>query len=57
MESANNPVGRTSKEEQRRLVLACRAMPEPASFGVIFTLFTGLRMGEVCGLRWDNVDM
>lgn len=46
-----------SKDEQRRLVLACRAMPEPASFGIIFTLFTGLRMGEVCGLRWDNVDM
>lgn len=46
-----------SKEEQRRLVLACRAMPEPASFGVIFTLFTGLRMGELCGLRWDNVNM
>ena len=46
-----------SKEEQRRLILACRAMPEPASFGVIFTLFTGLRMGELCGLRWDNVDM
>lgn len=46
-----------SREEQRRLMLACRAMPEPASFGVIFTLFTGLRMGEVCGLRWDNVDM
>lgn len=46
-----------SKEEQRRLMLACRAMPEPASFGVIFTLFTGLRMGELCGLRWDNVDM
>lgn len=46
-----------SKEEQRRLMLACRAMPEPASFGVIFTLFTGLRMGEVCGLRWDNVNM
>ena len=46
-----------SREEQRRLMLACRAMPEPASFGVIFTLFTGLRMREVCGLRWDNVDM
>ena len=46
-----------SKEEQRRLILACRAMPEPASFGVIFTLFTGLRMGELCGLRWDNVDV
>ena len=46
-----------SREEQRRLMLACRAMPEPASFGVIFTLFTGLRMGVVCGLRWDNVDM
>ena len=46
-----------SKEEQRRLITACRSMPEPAAFGVIFTLFTGLRMGELCGLHWKNVDM
>ena len=43
-----------SREEQDRLI---RAAPEPAAFGVIFDLFTGLRLGELCGLRWQNVDM
>ena len=45
------------REEQTRLVLAARRAPEPAAFGIIFDLFTGLRMGELCGLRWENVDM
>lgn len=45
------------REEQRRLILAARMAPEPAAFGVIFDLFTGLRIGELCGLRWENVDM
>ncbi len=31
--------------------------PEPSAFGVIFTLFTGIRLGELCGLRWESVDM
>ena len=45
------------REEQTRLVLAARRAPEPAAFGIIFDLFTGLRIGELCGLRWENVDM
>lgn len=45
------------REEQTRLILAARHAPEPAAFGIIFDLFTGLRMGELCGLRWENVDM
>ena len=45
------------REEQTRLILAARRAPEPAAFGIIFDLFTGLRMGELCGLRWENVDM
>ena len=45
------------REEQRRLILAAKMAPEPAAFGVIFDLFTGLRIGELCGLRWENVDM
>ena len=44
-------------EEQTRLILAARRAPEPAAFGIIFDLFTGLRIGELCGLRWENVDM
>ena len=46
-----------SREEQRRLMTAARLAPEPAAFGIIFDLFTGLRLGELCGLRWENVDM
>ena len=45
------------REEQTRLILAARRAPEPAAFGIIFDLFTGLRIGELCGLRWENVDM
>ena len=46
-----------SREEQDRLILAARRAPEPAAFGIVFDLFTGLRIGELCGLRWENVDM
>lgn len=45
------------REEQTRLMLAARRAPEPAAFGIIFTLFTGVRIGELCGLRWKNVDL
>lgn len=45
------------REEQSRLLLAARRAPEPAAFGIIFDLFAGLRIGELCGLRWENVDM
>ncbi len=43
--------------EQERLITAAKMAPEPSAFGVIFTLFTGIRLGELCGLRWENVDM
>ena len=46
-----------SLSEQNRLIWAAKAMPEPAAFGIIFTLFTGVRIGELCGLRWENVSM
>jgi len=26
------------------------------SLGIIFTLFTGVRIGELCGLRWGDID-
>lgn len=46
-----------TRKEQERLIIAARQAPEPAAFGIIFDLFTGLRIGELCGLRWKNVDM
>lgn len=26
------------------------------SFGILFTLFTGVRIGELCGLKWGDID-
>ena len=40
-----------NREEQDRLITAVRLALEPAAFGIIFDLFTGLRLGELCGLR------
>ena len=41
------------REEQARLIMAVRLAQDP----VAFDLFTGLRLGELCGLRWENVSM
>ncbi len=27
------------------------------SLGIFFTLFTGVRIGELCGIRWDDIDL
>jgi len=29
---------------------------DPTSLGILFTLFTGVRIGELCGLRWGDID-
>lgn len=46
-----------TREEQSRLIAAAKMSLEPAAFGIIFDMFTGLRIGELCGLRWENVNM
>lgn len=46
-----------NREEQQALIKTCRESKDPASFGIVFTLFTGVRLGELLGLRWTNVDL
>ena len=43
------------REEQERLIMAARLAPEPAAFGIIFDLFTGLRLGELCGAEASTI--
>ena len=45
------------REEQDKLIAAARSAEEPAAFGIVFDLFTGIRLGELCGLRWENVQL
>ena len=46
-----------NRKEQERLILSAQLSPEPSAFGVVFAMFTGLRLGEICALKWKNVDM
>lgn len=45
------------RKEQERIIFSAQLSPEPSAFGVIFAMFTGLRLGELCALKWENVDM
>lgn len=47
-----------TKEDIRRFLDAARLEPEPMPFVLYATaLYTGLRAGELAGLRWDDVDL
>ena len=49
-----------SEEEQRRLELFLREdgdrSREGIRAGIILSLYTGLRIGEVCALKWEDID-
>ncbi len=46
-------------ERGRAIVMNALSMsnPSPAMLGVKIALLTGMREGEICGLRWKNVDI
>lgn len=44
-----------SQEEQNRLVSYLLQDMDLQKFGTLLTLMTGLRLGELCALRWENV--
>ena len=46
-----------SKEEQQKLINFLIKDRDPCKFGVLFALMTGLRVGEICALRYGDVDL
>lgn len=46
-----------SREEQSHLVSYLLAELDPCKFGVMLALLTGLRIGEVCALKWGNISI
>lgn len=43
--------------EQRRLRLYLEEHLTPDNLGILLSLFTGLRIGELCALRWEHVNL
>lgn len=44
-----------SKTEQDRLLRYLMSDPNECNMGILVCLFTGLRVGEICGLKWEDI--
>ncbi|MBR5248581.1 MAG: site-specific integrase [Lachnospiraceae bacterium] len=44
-----------SNEEQYRLVQYLMTDMDYTKFGILLALFTGMRIGEICALRWEDI--
>ncbi len=48
--------GIISEEHRIRLEQCVLAQNDLTGLGILFTLFTGVRIGELCGLRWEDIN-
>lgn len=54
--SERKQVEKISDTEQKKLVSYLKENMSLTAFGILLSLFMGLRIGEVCGLKWEDVD-
>ena len=46
-----------SLENQKSLERHLKAELTPTSIGILISLYTGLRIGEICALRWNDINL
>lgn len=46
-----------TREEQRRLEAALFSHPGPMELGILIALYGGLRIGEICALQWEDLNL
>ncbi len=46
-----------TQEEQKRFAAYLREDMDACKFGVLLALMTGLRIGEICALKWENLSL
>lgn len=57
IKQAHKPMRILSKTEQEQLCLYLSSNIDPCNIGILICLFTGLRLGEVCALQWNDVSI
>ncbi len=55
--SPKNKLTVFSEQEQKLLISYLLNSGLPSDMGILLTLFTGLRIGEICALRWNKIDL
>lgn len=50
-------VERYTPVEYRKIVDYAMENPSPRNLGILLTICTGMRIGEVCALQWKDIDM
>lgn len=46
-----------SKEEQKKLEASLTAQLDQTKLGILISLHTGMRIGEICALSWNDIDL
>lgn len=58
--SIPNPTGKEvevfSEKDRKKLENYCNSSEELKDIGIMISLYTGLRIGEVCALKWNDID-
>lgn len=55
--SRSKPVKVLSRKEQKKLISALYRGIDIYKLAILISLFTGLRLGEVCALKWSDIDL
>lgn len=45
-----------SKREQKKITEYIIKNPTPRNIGIMISLYTGIRIGELCALKWSDID-
>ena len=46
-----------SEREIKKIVKECINLGEIRYIGILISIYTGMRIGEVCALKWENIDL
>lgn len=44
-------------EERKKLESSLLEHLDPSKFGILLCIYSGLRLGEVCSLKWEDIDL